>query len=101
MTGYQIYCNDSACVKGAIDSTVESMSSKLEHHNIEGQRITADHLSEEVFVAWNDLEIQHCDNVLRGALKRYFGGKEWHFQHCLILEYIPILPNSRIRYIMV
>ena len=50
MTGYQIYCNASACVKGAIDSTVESMSSKLEHHNIEGQRITADHLSEEVFL---------------------------------------------------
>ena len=77
MTGHQIYCNSSACVKGAIDSTVESMSSKLEHHNIGGQRITAEHVNEERFVAWNDPEIQHCDNVLRGALKRYFGGKEW------------------------
>ena len=25
------------------------------------------------FVAWNGPEIQHCDNVLRGALNRYFG----------------------------
>ena len=55
------------------------MGSKLEHHNTEGRKITTEHLDEEVFVAWNDPEIQHCDNVLRGALNRYFGGKEWHF----------------------
>ena len=24
-------------------------------------------------------EIQHCDNVWRGALNWFFGGKEWHF----------------------
>ena len=64
MTGHQIYCNSSACIIGAIDSTIESISSKLEHHNIGGQRITAEHVNEEVFVAWNDPEIQHCDNVL-------------------------------------
>ena len=81
MTGYQIrlQCIVTACVKGAIESTVESMGSKLEHHNMEGQRITTEHLSGEVFVAWNGPEIQHCDYVLRGALNRYFGGKEWHF----------------------
>ena len=67
------------------------MSNKQEHHNIEGQRITADHLSEEVFVAWNDLEIQHCDNVLQGALKRYFDGKEWHFITSRIVQVHTIL----------
>ena len=46
---------------------------------MEGRRITTEHLNEEVFVAWNGPEIQQCDNVLRGALNRYFGGKEWHF----------------------
>ena len=30
-------------------------------------------------MACNGPEIQHCDNDLRGALNRYFGGKEWHF----------------------
>ena len=55
------------------------MSSKLEHHNMEGWRITTEHLIEEVFVVWNGPEIQHCDNVLQGALNRYFGAKEWHF----------------------
>ena len=55
------------------------MGSKLEQHNMEGQRITTEHLSGEVFVAWNGPEIQHCDNVLWGALNRYFGGKKWHF----------------------
>ena len=58
------------------------MGSKLEHHNImnmEGWRKTTEHLNEGVFVAWNGPEIQHCDNVLRGALNRYFGGKEWHY----------------------
>ena len=44
---------------------------------MEGRRITTEHLNEEVFVAWH--EIQHCDNVLRGALNIYFGGMEWHF----------------------
>ena len=63
MTGHQIYCNFSECVKGAINSTVDSMSSKLEHHNIEGQRITAEYVNEEVFMAWNDPETQQCDNV--------------------------------------
>ena len=61
-----------ACVKGAIESTVESMGSKLEHSNMEGRRITTEHLNEEVFVAWSGPEIQHCD-VLRGTLNRYFG----------------------------
>ena len=42
---------------------------------MEGWKITTEHLNEEVFVAWNGPEIQHCDNVLRGALNRYFGGK--------------------------
>ena len=46
-----------ACVRGTIESTVETNGSKLEHHNIEGWRITTEHLNEEVFVAWNDLEI--------------------------------------------
>ena len=55
------------------------MSSKLEHHNMEGWWITTEHLNEEVFVVWNGPEIQHCDNVLQGALNRYCGGKEWHF----------------------
>ena len=32
---------------------------------MEDRRITTEHLSEEVFVAWNGPEIQHCDNVLR------------------------------------
>ena len=44
-----------------------------------GRKITTKHLNEEVFVAWNGPEIQHCDNALPGALNRYFGGKEWHF----------------------
>ena len=70
-----LQCTVAACVKGAIESTVESMGSKLEHHNMEGGKITTEHLNEEVFVAWNGPEIQHCDNVLRGALNRYFGGK--------------------------
>ena len=62
-----------ACVKGAIESTAESMGSKLEHRNMEGRRITTEHLNEEVFVAWSGPEIQHCDSVLRGTLNRYFG----------------------------
>ena len=74
-----LQCVVTACVKGAMESTAESMGSKLEHHNMEGLRIATEHLNEEVFVAWNGPEIQHCDNVLRGALNRYFGGKEWHF----------------------
>ena len=38
---------------------------------MEGWRITTEHLTEEVFVVWNGPEIQHCDNVLQGALNRY------------------------------
>ena len=61
------------------------MGSKLEQHNMEGWRITTEHLNEEVFVPWNGLEIQHCD-VLREALNRYFGvwqGVALHyFQGC-------------------
>ena len=56
-----LQCIVTACVKGAIESTVESIGSKLEHHNIDEWRITTEHLSEEVFVAWNDPEIQQCD----------------------------------------
>ena len=39
MKEYQIFCNVTACVKGAIKSTVESMGmmgTKLEHHNMAG-----------------------------------------------------------------
>ena len=54
-----LQCIVTPCVKGAIESTVESMGSKLEHHNMEGRRITTEHLNEEVFVAWNNPEIQH------------------------------------------
>ena len=61
------------------------MGSKLEHHNMEGRGITTEHLNEEVFVAWNGPEIQHCD-VLRGALNRYFGAWQGvalhYFQGC-------------------
>ena len=80
-----LQCIVISCVKGAIESTVESLSSKLEHHNMKGWRITTEHLNEEVFVAWNGPEIQHCDNVLRGALNRYFGGMGvalHYFQSC-------------------
>ena len=79
-------------MKGAIESTVESMGSKLEHHNMEGRRITTEHLNEEVFVAWNGPEIQHCDNVLstRGALNRYFGGKQWHFITSRVVKVLTI-----------
>ena len=70
-----LQCIVTSCVKGAIESTVESLSSKLEHHNMKGRRITTEHLNEEVIVAWNGPEIQNCDiNVLRGALNIYFGG---------------------------
>ena len=70
-----LQCIVTSCViKGAIESTVKLLISKVEHHNMKGRRITTEHLSEEVIVAWNGPEIQHCDNVLRGALNRYFGG---------------------------
>ena len=52
-----LQCIVTACVRGTIESTVESNGSKLEHHNIEGRRTTTEHLNEEVFVAWNDPEI--------------------------------------------
>ena len=63
MKEYQIYCNVTTCVKGAIESTVESMGSKLGHHNMARQSITTEHLNEEGFVALNGPESQHCDNV--------------------------------------
>ena len=46
-----LQCIVTACVKGAIESTVKSMGSKLEHHNMERQRIATEYLNEEVFVA--------------------------------------------------
>ena len=52
-----LQCIVTTCVRGTIESTVESNGSKMEHHNIEGRRITTEHLNEEVFVAWNDPEI--------------------------------------------
>ena len=52
-----LQCIVTACVRGTIESTVESNGSKLKHRNIEGRRITTEHLNEEVFVAWNDPEI--------------------------------------------
>ena len=82
-----------ACVKGAIESTVESMGSKLEHRNMEGRRITTEHLNEEVFVTWSGPEIQHCDNVLRGTLNRYLHGKEWHFITSRLVKFHTVAHN--------
>ena len=55
-----------------------------------GWKITTEHLNEEAFVAWNSPEIQHWDNVLREALNRYFGGKEWHFITSRVVKVHPI-----------
>ena len=70
-------------MRGTTESTVKSMGSKLKHHNMEGRRITTEHLSGEVFVAGNGPEIQHCDNVFRSEEHEehstdIFGGKEWY-----------------------
>jgi hypothetical protein len=77
-----LHCVLSACIKGAVESVVESMGSKLEHHNKPERHLTPEHVNEAVFVSWNGPEIHHCDNVLRGALERHFCGKEWHFVIC-------------------
>jgi len=73
-----IHCILCACVKGAIESVVESMGSKLEHHNRPERQMSPETVNEAVFVAWNGPEVHHCDNVVRKALDRHFG-KSWHF----------------------
>lgn len=73
-----MHCILSACIKGAIESVVESMGSKLEHHNRPERQISPETVNQAVFVAWNGPEVHHCDNVVRKALNRHFGNN-WHF----------------------
>ena len=74
-----LHCLLCACIKGAVESVVEAMGSKLEYHNQRGRNLTPESVNEAVFVAWNGPPIHHCDNVVRSALNRHFGGKDWHF----------------------
>ena len=46
--------------KGHNESYVESIGSKLKHHNLPNRNITLEHLEEELIVAWNGPEIPHC-----------------------------------------
>ena len=83
-----------ACVKGAIESTVESMGSKLEHRNMEGRRITTEHLNEEVFVTWVALKFntvimsyeEHSTDIL-------VHGKEWHFITSRLVKFHTVAHN--------
>ena len=45
---------------GHNESYVESIRSKLKHHNLPNRNITLEHLEEELIVAWNGPEIPHC-----------------------------------------
>lgn len=73
-----MHCILTSCIKGAIESVVESMGSKLEHHNRPDRTIHPQSVNEAVFIAWNGPEVHHCDNVVRKALDRHFGDN-WHF----------------------
>ena len=83
----QIYCNVTACVKGAIEYTVESIGSKLEHHNMAGQHNYTSPIMKKGL--WHGMALkfntvimpdeEHLTNIL-------VYGKEWHFTTARVVK---------------
>ena len=53
---------------GHNESFVESIGSKLKHHNPPNRNITSEHLEEELIVAWVGPEISHCDIIVKETI---------------------------------
>ena len=58
---------------------MESIGSKLNHHNRPNRTVRLDTLEEEVRITWNGLEIQHADPLIKETIDRMHGPGKWHF----------------------
>jgi hypothetical protein len=73
-----LHCISKCFLLGHVESYVESIGSKLKHHNRPNRNLTNEHLEEELIISWNGPEIQHADDVIKKTIDRMYPGK-WHF----------------------
>jgi hypothetical protein len=74
-----LHCIATCFLLGHIESYVESIGSKLKHHNRPNRNITLDHLEEELTISWNGPEIQHSDSLIKETIDQMHGAGQWHF----------------------
>ena len=58
---------------------MESIGSKLQHHNKSYRNLNQQTLEEELRISWNRPEISHCDPLVHNSLNFMFGVSKWHF----------------------
>ena len=64
---------------GHNDSYVESMGSKLKHHNKQNRDLLLKSLEDEVIISWNGPKIQHADKLIKETIDSMHGAGQWHF----------------------
>ena len=72
-------CLVTAFFVGRNESYVESIGSKLRHHNPPNRNLDLDNLAEELTIAWNGPQIQHWDEIVTETIDNMHGASKWHF----------------------
>ena len=72
-----------ACVKISVESVVETLVSRYEHHFTSSRQLDEDDSLDEMIISKNGPALHNADNLLERAMNRYWAENsengKWHF----------------------